>query len=116
MKTKYNPDKGEAAAALWNRLAYHEGEDADAQIIIEKALDDYTNAQFAALAELTDAEGKYGFRIVLEYDNTHDGARVLNADGKVIGECYDGRMKPNAQFVRAIKAALAGEGNHEPNA
>lgn len=43
MKTEhqYDPDCAEAAAELWEKLAGHEGEDNDAQLIIERALKDY---------------------------------------------------------------------------
>jgi hypothetical protein len=38
MRSEYNPDLAVQAAELWARLATHEGEDSDAQIMIEKAL------------------------------------------------------------------------------
>lgn len=37
----YDPDRAEAAAELWDRLRSFEGEDNDAQLIIEKAMSEY---------------------------------------------------------------------------
>lgn len=107
MKTKYDPDKAVAAAELWELLAAHEGEDADAQLIIERHLEKYADAQFRALAKLTDIEGKTGFRLTLDYDNCHDGARVLNADDAILGQCYRGTLSPDEQFVAAIRSAIS---------
>lgn len=107
MKTRYKPDKAAAAAELWELLARHEGEDADAQLIIERHLEKYADAQFAAFAALTDIEGRDGFRIVLDYDNYQDGARVLNADGAILGQCYRGNLSPDQQFVAAMRNAIS---------
>ena len=57
------------------------------------------------LVRLSDKEGCDGFRVVLDYDNTHDGARVLDADGRVLGECYDDK-EPDEQFIEAIRRAV----------
>lgn len=38
MSKTYDPEIASAAAELWEKLATHEGEDADAQLIIEAAL------------------------------------------------------------------------------
>lgn len=59
------------------------------------------------LVRLSDKEGRDGFRVVLDYDNTHDGARVLDADGCVLGECYDQSKAPDAQFIEAIRRAVS---------
>lgn len=37
----YDPERAEAAAELWSKLHSFEGEDADAQLIIEKAMSEY---------------------------------------------------------------------------
>lgn len=39
--TDYDPDCADAAAELWLLIADHEGEDADAQLIIARALKEY---------------------------------------------------------------------------
>jgi len=67
------------------------------------------------LIALTDQEDKKGgWRVTLDYDNYQDGARVLNGDGKVIGECYAHNEKIECpelqvewQFVEAIRKAVA---------
>jgi len=71
------------------------------------------------LISLTDSESpKQGkFRVTLDYDNTHDGARVLNGDGDVLAECYKlPNMEPPEcgewQFIQAIKTACS---NAEPD-
>jgi hypothetical protein len=40
-----------------------------------------------ALGDRESSNGK--FRVTLDYDNYQDGARVLDGDGNVMGECYD---------------------------
>jgi len=57
-----------------------------------------------------DSRGK--FQVTLDYDNYQDGARVLDGDGKVLGECYDdlGGEEQEAverQFVSAIQSAIS---------
>lgn len=66
------------------------------------------------LIELTEDESprRGNWRVTLDYDNYHDGARVLDGDGKVIAECYD--SPPNLQppesaewqFLKAIQRAV----------
>ncbi len=65
------------------------------------------------LIRLSDNESKKGkFQVTLDYDNYQDGGRVLNGDGKVIGECYEDRAGntdeegPDNQLLGAIIAAL----------
>lgn len=66
-----------------------------------------------ALINLGDTESKSGlFRISLDYDNCHDGARILNGDGEVIAECYDNpppqiseEKTVEWQFIQAIQRA-----------
>lgn len=98
------------------------GEDSDIEIAL---IDD---RGFAALSEhaeslrkllvgfvrLTNNEGKDGLRVTLDYDNYHDGARVIDADGKVIAECYDsmsddGEECGDRQCIEAMRRAVMGE-------
>jgi hypothetical protein len=58
------------------------------------------------LLNLTDHEGKNGWCITLSYDNYQDGAQIIDADGKVIADCYDIELEPNEQFRKAIDSAL----------
>jgi hypothetical protein len=60
------------------------------------------------LIALTDYEGKNGgWRVTLDYDNYQDVARVLDADGNVLGACGDiEEMEPDIQFERAIREAM----------
>lgn len=111
MSKNYDPNRAEAASKLLELLDGFEGESADAQLLIERAMREREDDALMALAKLTDNEGNDGFRIVLEYDNTHDGARVLNADGAAIGECYDMRKGPDRQFLAAIRKAIAAPSN-----
>lgn len=97
------------------------GEDPDIEITMIE------DRGFAALAEhytqlrnlltgfvrLTNNEGKDGWRVTLEYDNYHDGARVIDADGKVIAECYDsmsddGEECGDRQCIEAMRRAVCG--------
>lgn len=52
----YDPELAVTCATLWNELAYFEGEDADAQLIIERAFiahfDDIIAAKDAEIARL----------------------------------------------------------------
>lgn len=74
------------------------------------------------LIALGDDESNTGlFRVSLDYDNYHDGARVLNGNGEVIGECYDPpppeipeEAMVEWQFHRAIEAAEAKEPTVSP--
>lgn len=40
-----------------------------------------------ALGNREDGDGNW--RVILDYDNYQDGARVLDGDGNVLGECYE---------------------------
>lgn len=58
------------------------------------------------------------WRVTLDYNNYHDGARVLDGDGKVIGECYEAWPAEMGvddgvtwQFCRAIEQALSNAEN-----
>jgi len=57
-------------------------------------------------------EGHHGWSVMLRYDNYQDGAQILDADGKVVADCYellvegDGDANPIAQFRAAIDAAM----------
>lgn len=63
-----------------------------------------------SLIELTNNEGDKGeWSVTLDYDNYHDGARVLNANGRVIAECYEVGKTPEEQFGLAIDAAMESE-------
>lgn len=66
-----------------------------------------------ALCSLTDKESKKGkWRVTIDYDNYQDGGRVLDGDGKVLGECYEDRGYSaegegvNGQLIGAIIAAI----------
>lgn len=50
--------------------------------------------------ELEDSDGN--FRVILDYDNYQDGARII-VNGKVINQCYDSDKSPNEQFISAIE-------------
>lgn len=97
------------------------GEDPDLEVTMIE------DRGFAALAEhaqqlrqlltgfvrLTNNEGKAGWRVTLDYDNYHDGARVIDADGKVIAECYDsmsddGEECGDRQCIEAMRRAALG--------
>lgn len=61
--------------------------------------------ELIALGDREDSQGR--FRVTLDYDNYHDGARVLDGDGNVIGECYDhGEEGVERQFIEAITRAV----------
>lgn len=65
-------------------------------------------------AQFTRNEGVDGWRVTLLYDNTHDGAQVVDADGNVIAECYDElegcdeETLPDMQCVEAMRRAVKG--------
>ena len=64
-------------------------------------------ATLNGLLNLTDNESSEGYwRVTLDYGNYHDGARVLDGDGNVIGRCYDQEKEPNEQFLEAIDMAI----------
>jgi chromosome segregation ATPase len=64
-------------------------------------------ATLNGLLNLTDNESSEGYwRVTLDYDNYHDGARVLNGDGIIIGACYDQDKETNEQFQEAIDMAI----------
>lgn len=77
---------------------------------------EYTNYEklFKDLIALGAPERDGKFRVILDYDNYHDGARVLDGAGNVLAECYDtfsGLLDEDpealtqAQFARAIEKA-----------
>lgn len=60
------------------------------------------------LLQLTDREDSKGnWRVIIEYDNYQDGARILDGDGNILGECYDLDKKPNEKFLAAVIEAVA---------
>ena len=62
-----------------------------------------------ALGDKESSSGK--FRVILDYDNYHDGARILDGDGNILGECYalfPGMPEDEVvecQFLEAIRRA-----------
>lgn len=61
-----------------------------------------------SLFDLTNTESGNGtWKVTLEYDNYHDGARVLDGDGNLLAECYDLDKEPNEQFLSAVDMAAA---------
>lgn len=60
------------------------------------------------LLQLTDREDSKGhWRVIIDYDNYQDGARILDGDGNILGECYDLDKKPNEKFLAAVIEAVA---------
>jgi hypothetical protein len=60
------------------------------------------------LLQLTDREDSKGnWRVIIDYDNYQDGARILDGDGNILGECYDLEKKPNEKFLAAVIEAVA---------
>ena len=75
-------------------------------------------ARINSLVRLTNIEDSKGrFRVILDYDNYQDGARVLDGDGNVLGECYDlfdeieDEDHPDMQFLVAIDRAIENHNN-----
>jgi len=60
MSTTYSRERAQCAAELWAILASHEGEDADAQLVIERALTEYSGRQGHALAAVITANEALG--------------------------------------------------------
>lgn len=76
---------------------------------IASALED--KARMDWLLNQTDKESKEGlWRIVLDYDNYQDGARLFDADMKLLSDCYD-FLEPNQMFRTAIDNAIKKESN-----
>jgi len=85
----YEADRAEAAANLWNQLADFGGEDVDAQLLIESALEDYTKAIDAELNEASEC--------------------IVERDNKVI-ELSAQLALANAKAEDAARSALSGKG------
>jgi hypothetical protein len=70
-----------------------EATEANAELVKDKE-------RLEGLLNLTNNEGVAGWRVTLSYDNYQDGALVINANGKVISECYDIDLSMSSTIVR----------------
>jgi|GEM_PF-3476139 len=109
---KYDGDRAESAACLLTDLDEFDGESADAQRMIEEAMACEVQRVLKRITRHTENEGVYGWRVVFDYDNIHDGARILDGDGHSMAECYE-KGEPDDQFVRAIDSLIRGPLNNE---
>lgn len=87
---------------------------------LARQLDEFRGI-WSGLFGLIEESASNGWRLVLEYDNYQDGARLLDGDGNLLGECYDsppglseenpmaGEKIADWQFLQAIKKAIAGK-------
>lgn len=48
-----------------------------------------------------DSNGRW--RVILEWDNYHDGAQILDGDGNLLAECYDFDKTVDERLIAAIE-------------
>jgi len=62
-----------------------------------------SNRVLTILLESIKEDSKGRWRLILDYDNYHDGARILDGDENILAECYDINIEDsNEQFRIAI--------------